>query len=83
MARQMPAKRTKMRMDAGAAVEASVNKVSDLINTGVGNALGGIAERAILGGRQSTGTVKFSETPVGKKRAYRASHKGLAVSTEF
>jgi hypothetical protein len=80
MARTSPTNRSKKRY---ATSEAILKATGDAINTGIGDAAGGVVEKAILGGRQGTGKVPFSRTPAGKKRKWQESHKGLAGNREF
>ena len=64
------------KMDPGE----SVIKVSDAIHKGPGRFAGKLYEKAVLGGRQGEGKVKFSETPEGKKRRFLQGHKGYGAS---
>lgn len=83
MARPSPVKRKEKRTEVGDVIEASVNKVADTINKGTGNLIGGLAEKVILGGREATGTHKFSQTYQGRKRKARAGIKGIASNMEY
>lgn len=80
MARTSPTSRSKKRY---ATSEAIIEAAGDAVNTGVGNAVGGMLEKAILNGKQGSGKVPFSQTPAGKKRKWQESHKGLAGNREF
>ena len=76
-------KETHSGMDLQAVVDEHINSLGNAINQGVGNAVGGVIARGILGDNESTGTYKFSETKKGKRRAARAGMKGIASSKEY
>jgi len=68
MARPDPNVRKEKRTKAGDAIAASTNKVSDTIQTGLGNLIGGAIEKIKLGGKEASGKYKFSETLQGRNR---------------
>ena len=70
-------------MDLQGEVDKHINSLGEAINTGVGRAVGGVVEKAILGGREATGTHKFSETFQGRRRRKMAGIKGLVANREY
>lgn len=78
-----PHRETHSKMDLQEAIDSHINSLGNAINTGVGNAVGGVVEKAILGGKEATGTHKFSETFQGRRRRKMAGIKGIAANTEY
>ena len=79
MARQNPIDRGRKRMS----VDEVLSHVGDTINYGLGNLVGGAIEKVKLGGREATGTHKFSETYQGRRRKKMAGIKGIAARTDI
>jgi hypothetical protein len=58
-------------------------KIDKGIHTAPGEAIGGLIEKIKLGGREATGTHKFSETYQGRRKKKMAGIKGLAARTDI
>lgn len=78
-----PHRETHSGMDLQSVVDSHINSLGNAINTGVGNAVGGAIEKAILGGKESTGTHKFSQTYQGRRRARMSGIKGIASDRQY
>jgi len=82
-ARQQPTARAAARPDVTSPQPSVLDSVGDLINHGLGNMVGGLAEKAILGGRQGSGTYTATQTGARQKAIYKNSTKGLAADREY
>lgn len=78
-----PHRETHSGMDLQEVVDSHITSLGNAINTGVGNAVGGAIEKAILGGKEATGTHKFSQTYQGKRRARMSGVKGIAADRTY